>query len=264
MAWAKIHGDILGDPKLMRAARQGHQGLQLLPWLIAFAKQANDQGRLTVGGQPVEPADLVPLIPGTNEADIAQCLASATAIGVLITDPDGALRLAKWEDRQAKPSDSREAIRARVRRHRERRKGSRKPPQSEPQKDVTPHPRYGALHVTPDVTPSGALQPPVTPCNATEKRNPTGFRDNPVVPDDATGSVPDRVTSLGQPPVTSPAKESAASPASAHAGRRARREVDPVTLIPITTPEERAIAHAAAERFRAEGRALAQAEEGAS
>jgi hypothetical protein len=46
MTWAKLYTDILSDPKLMRAARLGHEQLQLLPWFVVFAKQADDRGRL--------------------------------------------------------------------------------------------------------------------------------------------------------------------------------------------------------------------------
>jgi hypothetical protein len=125
--WAKVFTDILGDPKLMRAARKGAKGLELTPWFITFAKSAADEGRLTVGGDPAEPADFVPLIPGQTLRSIACALKSLEVIGVLIRDTNhNCLRFAAWEIRQERaPSDSPEAVRERVRRHRERQRNAR-------------------------------------------------------------------------------------------------------------------------------------------
>lgn len=165
--WAKVHTDILGDRKLMRAAREGAKRLDLLPWLLAFARQAKDGGRLTVGGKAAESADIAPLIPCISEQDVTDCLTSLTEIGVLAADPDGVLRFVKWEERQAKPSDSKEAILERVRKHRRRKK-----------KDVTPvTPHVKRVTGVTGVTPSNALH--VTPRNATDKKYPTGTSSKP-------------------------------------------------------------------------------------
>lgn len=158
MAWVKLHDDILGDPKLMRAARVGGQELVLLPWLLAFASKAADHGRLSVGATAAEPEDIAYQTPGVTAAQVEACQRALVAIGVLVADEDGCLRFAKWEDRQAKPSDSKSAVRERVKRHRAKK-----------------HP------VTRDSNARGALQGvtngrdgqksgDVTPCNATEKR----------------------------------------------------------------------------------------------
>jgi hypothetical protein len=45
--YAKLWCDIVGDQKLMRAARKGGKHLDKLPWLIAKAKERNDNGRLS-------------------------------------------------------------------------------------------------------------------------------------------------------------------------------------------------------------------------
>lgn len=119
MAWAKLHTDVLGDVKLMRATRKGAKNLVLLPWLIAFAKAADDGGRLSVGGIPAEPDDIAPLIPDTKSTQVAACCAGLQEIGVLERDPDGAYRFAQWSKRaDAYPSDEPEAVRERVRQHR--------------------------------------------------------------------------------------------------------------------------------------------------
>lgn len=124
--WVKLHTDILGDVKLMRAARRGAQALELLPWLIAFAKLCDDDGRLTVNGEPAEIADIAPLIPCTTDARIAQCLAECHKIGILAKDDDGALRFVTWEQRAAaKPSDDKDAVRQRVADHRERKRAKK-------------------------------------------------------------------------------------------------------------------------------------------
>jgi hypothetical protein len=144
MAWAKLYTDILGDPKLMRAARKGLKGIEFLPWLIAFAKEANDDGRLSVGGEPAEPADFAELIPCATRKNITDCLKSLEKIGVLSRETEGNasksdsfLRFSAWERRSGvKPSDSPSAISERVQRHRERAKNAQ--PQSLPA--VTPEP----------------------------------------------------------------------------------------------------------------------------
>jgi hypothetical protein len=149
MAWAKLHTDILGDPKLMRAARKGGRELVYLPWFIAFAKLADDGGRLTVGGEPADPVDISDLIPEATARRVSTALKSLEAIGVLLRDNDGALRFARWDVRsEAKPSDSPSAIAERVKRHREKQRNA----------------DGNALHETP----SNALHE--TPDNATEKR----------------------------------------------------------------------------------------------
>jgi hypothetical protein len=156
MAWAKLHTDILGDPKLMRAARKGARDLLYLPWFIAFAKLADDDGRLTVGGEPADPVDISALIPGGKANAVRASLASLEAIGVLVRDGD-ALCFARWSVRsEAKPSDSASAVAERVRRHRERVKAS----EGNANGNATSNAR--------DVTPGNALHE--TPDNATEKR----------------------------------------------------------------------------------------------
>lgn len=145
MAWAKLHTDILGDPKLMRAARKGAKGLQLTPWLIVFAKQANDGGRLTVGEDAAEPADIAVLIPGATARAVADCQASLMAIGVLVTDPDGALRFAQWERRSgAKSYDPPEKVKERVRQFRDRNRNA---------SPVTSHVTGDVTRSVTDVTP---------------------------------------------------------------------------------------------------------------
>jgi len=124
MAWTKLHTDILGDPKLLRAARKGAKQLLVLPWLLAFAKQADDEGRLTISGQPAEPEDIAPLLPGVSPRQIERALIELEEIGVLIRD-DRILFFAAWERRAGeKPSDSKEAISERVKRHRERQRNA--------------------------------------------------------------------------------------------------------------------------------------------
>lgn len=117
--YVKLWTDILGDAKLMSAARKGARELQLLPWLFAFAKAAQDGGRLTINGEPADPIDIAAQIPRCTAKRVAQALVEATAIGILEPDDDGALRFAAWERRAGeKPSDAPSAVRERVRRHR--------------------------------------------------------------------------------------------------------------------------------------------------
>lgn len=123
--FVKLWTDILADPKLMRAARKGAKSLVLLPWLIVFAKQADDDGRLTVNGQSIEPDDIVNVVPGVNAKQVVDCLASLVGIGVLVPDDDRALRFANWEERSGKPSDGAEAVNERVKKHRAKKRAER-------------------------------------------------------------------------------------------------------------------------------------------
>ncbi len=118
MAWAKLHTDLLGDPKLMRAARKGAKHLALLPWLIVFAKLSDDSGRLSVGGMAADPEDIAALLPGVKPQAVAGCIQELTEIGVLVPDDDGTQRFARWEVRSGRPSDSPASVRERVAKHR--------------------------------------------------------------------------------------------------------------------------------------------------
>lgn len=118
--YAKLYTDILADRKLMRAARQGAKRLHLLPWLIVFAKEAQDGGRLSIGGTPADPIDIAEAIPCVTPADVKKCEEELVAIGVLAREPDGAFRFVRWHRRQSKPSDQADEVRLRVQDHRER------------------------------------------------------------------------------------------------------------------------------------------------
>lgn len=217
MAWAKIHTDLLSDPKLMRAIREGHRGLILVPWFVVFAKRADDGGRLSVGANAADPEDIATTIPDDlATADfVAAGLASCLAIGVLVREADGVCRFGKWDSRQSKPSDSNEAWRERKQRQRAHQKASTNKTRHTPvTREVTGESR-------------GTNTGDVTPCPAIEKRNPTGFLGT-------SGVIPVR-------------------PAAADAARRAR---DIVALTPEPelaepTAEERARARTLAAELRA-------------
>lgn len=121
--YARLWVDILNDPKLMRAAREGAKHLTLLPWLIAFAKRADADGRLEISGIPAEPRDIAREIPNTNARSVAKCCEELRRIHVLELDEDGCYRFTAWDYRNSgKTSDSKEAIAERVRKHRARKK----------------------------------------------------------------------------------------------------------------------------------------------
>ena len=134
MPWAKIHTDILNDPKLMRAAAAGCKGLEFTPWLIVFAKLADDDGRLSIGGTRALPAELARGIPGASAGKLTACESSLISIGVLSEDTDGVLYFTRYRVRQGKPSDQPERVRERVTRHRKR-------PVVTPSRGVTVTPR---------------------------------------------------------------------------------------------------------------------------
>lgn len=121
MAWAKMHTDMLGDLKLRRAAKAGTRDLELLPWLILFAKQQDDDGRLSVGDHRATPQEIAELLPGVRPKRVEACENALVAMGILTPDYDGVLRFTNWSARQGKASDSKEAVAERVKRHRLRR-----------------------------------------------------------------------------------------------------------------------------------------------
>ena len=144
--YARLWVDILDDPKLMAAVDDGARHLDLLPWLIVFAKRADANGRLEIAGKSANPRQIARSIPNTNARSVAKCEEELAKIGILTQDPDGCYRFVAWEYRNSgKASDSKEAVAERVARHRARKRG-----------DKVPHPvtdgnAGNALHVT-DVT----------------------------------------------------------------------------------------------------------------
>lgn len=161
MAWLKVHTDILGDAKLMRGVRGGLKGLELVPWLLIFAKQADDEGRLSIGALPATGEDLAPLIPGVKAPAIDACLQSCVALGVLEVGPDDVPFFPNWARRQGKPADMKDRVRERMRKSRERR-NSDTPEGSNvtPLTRVTSHP---PTSMVPRVT--------VTPTEETEEKD---------------------------------------------------------------------------------------------
>lgn len=151
--YAKLWTDIFGDPKLMRAARKGAKQLVILPWLFAFAKAAEDDGRLTVDGEAADADDLAAGVPGVTTRQVSQCLDELEEIGVLARQDDGVLAFTNWEKRSGhkpkkSPSDAPEAVNERVKRFRDKRKGDARNERNEPRnelsnegetKDVTTH-----------------------------------------------------------------------------------------------------------------------------
>jgi hypothetical protein len=123
VAWAKLHTDILGDDKLLAAHDEGARHLLLLPWLIAFAKRADDEGRITTGGAPAKPSIVARLIPGATDRTVKSALDELASISVLVRDPDGAFRFRNWEKRSGqKGSDTPASIHERVTRYRNKKK----------------------------------------------------------------------------------------------------------------------------------------------
>lgn len=171
MPWAKLHTDILGDPKLMRAARNGMKGLELLPWIIAFAKEADDGGRLSVGEEPAEPVDIANLVPGISAKRLAISLENLEAIGVLLRDSDNYLRFSAWERRSgAKSSDSAESVRERVAAHRKRQREAREAQALATSTDSASGNALPESGNAPDVTLSNAIEKRRGEKNREEKR----------------------------------------------------------------------------------------------
>lgn len=178
MAWVKLHDDILGDPKLMRAARTGGRELVILPWLLAFASKAADQGRLSVGGGAADAEDIAYQIPGVTAEQVSQALNTLLAIDVLEQDEDGCLRFVKWEDRQAKPSSTKSAVLERVHKHRAKVKRSQK---NERNTDAALQGVTEGVNGVASMPQNGS----VTPCNATDKKREEEKREEKTAPSGA-------------------------------------------------------------------------------
>ena len=125
--FAKLWVDVLGDEKLMRAARKGAKELRLLPWLIAFAKRADDDGRLTVNDEPAEPIDIAQLIPNATPRAVAAACSELETLGILVRHDDDALAFTNWGKRAGrKQGEDPDAVLDRVHRRREKRRRERK------------------------------------------------------------------------------------------------------------------------------------------
>lgn len=121
--WAKLYVDILGDPKLMSAAREGKKNLDVTPWLFAFSKLANAAGRLEINGKRADSRDIAALLPGISASRVAKSREELLAIGVLALDEDGCDYFVQWEKRSGdgkKPEGSKSANALRQQRYRER------------------------------------------------------------------------------------------------------------------------------------------------
>ncbi len=148
--WVKLYVDILGDPKLMRAARKGAKSLVYLPWLIVFAKSQDDDGRLTVSGDAAEAHDIASLIPAGKVKDVEAAIAALQEIGVLVDDGDGILRFASWSARQdPRPGNAPSAHAQRQKRYRDRKRQQREAGSADP---VTRDARRSERDITGDVT----------------------------------------------------------------------------------------------------------------
>jgi hypothetical protein len=148
--YARLWVDILGDPKLLRAADEGAKNLVILPWLIAWAKRADASGRIETSGKPSNPREIARAIPNVSPRHVGKSLAELEAINVLERDADGCYRFTAWDYRNSgKTSDSKEAVAERVRKHRERKRRQRAG--NESQLDLSSGNTSNALPVT-DVT----------------------------------------------------------------------------------------------------------------
>jgi hypothetical protein len=78
------------NPQLLRAARDGAKHLVLLPWIICYAKAADDRGRLTTHGEPATAAEIAQTIPGVGTARVCAALGELFAFDLLGVDEDGA------------------------------------------------------------------------------------------------------------------------------------------------------------------------------
>ena len=123
--WVRMQIELLGDPRLQRAARHGAKRLDLLLWIILFAARADDGGRLTVGNEPAEPEDIARHLPAVSAEEVAEALRSLEMTGILVRDPDGVLRLDDWERWWAyRPSETKEAQKRRQRLSRSRKRAA--------------------------------------------------------------------------------------------------------------------------------------------
>lgn len=117
----KFYADALDDPKLRRAAKRGRKELELLPWLLLWARVHGEDGRLEVDGDAVDASLIADSLPGVTTRRVKIAIASLEAEGILTRDDDGVLAFAAWETRnESFPSDTKEARRDRKRKSRER------------------------------------------------------------------------------------------------------------------------------------------------
>lgn len=116
----KFVADALDDPKLRRGVANGLRELELLPWLLLFARVHGTAGALEVDGEGADPALIAMSLPGVTPERVATAMASLRTLNILTKRPeDGVYVFTAWDKRNGKPpSAGKEQVRERVAKHR--------------------------------------------------------------------------------------------------------------------------------------------------
>jgi len=107
MQWFRFYTEAVGDKKLRRIARDTNECMAhvLGVWTIvlSIASDSPDRGKLLISDEVPATIDDINDAAGCN---VAACLESMRQVG-LVTDSEGVLAIAGWDELQARPASDR-------------------------------------------------------------------------------------------------------------------------------------------------------------
>lgn len=121
MKWFRLYSEIVHDPKVRRLKDAAKFGI--LVGLLALAGESKVRGWVCIDeDMPYELDELAEILMATEDK-ISETISELQKLRIIQMGEDGIIKFANWEKRQYdKPSDSPEAVKERVKRHREKKK----------------------------------------------------------------------------------------------------------------------------------------------
>ena len=121
MKWFRLYSEIIRDPKVRRLKDAAKFGI--LVGLLALAGESKIRGWVCIEeDMPYELGELAEILMATPEK-ITETISDLQKLRIIQVDDDGIIKFPNWDKRQYdKSSDRPEAVRERVKRHREKKK----------------------------------------------------------------------------------------------------------------------------------------------
>lgn len=121
MKWFRLYSEIIHDPKVRRLKDAAKFGV--LVGLLALASECKIRGWVCIEeDMPYELDELAEILMATPEK-ISETISDLQKLRIIQVDDDGIIKFPNWDKRQYdKPSDRPDAVRERVKRHREKKK----------------------------------------------------------------------------------------------------------------------------------------------
>lgn len=120
MLWSRLDTDLIKDPDFIALEDLQPGALWLFVHCLTFARVENHAGKILYRGRHVGPIELSRVANRTRE-DCEAFFKLSLSLGIIEHDPDtGIYSVADWKRWHEPPSGSPEAVRERVRKHREK------------------------------------------------------------------------------------------------------------------------------------------------